>query len=781
MEERTLEKLGYFTVIEQLRECCWSPLGAETAQRLLPAGDRLTIAEALAETSEAQQLLRRQPRPPLDGLQDARPGLEKIERGGVLEGSELLVLLSALRVSRRMRQFLAENCRQDRMLKAYGERLGDFSGLEKRIGSCITEEGEVADTASPELHRLVRLTQQIQVRIREKLEQMLKQTEVQRLLQDNLVTLRRNRYVMPVKQECRSQFAGIVHDQSASGATVYMEPLVVVNMNNELKRLEGEIEREIERILRELSQLVQARRFELEETLQALAAIDFALAKGKLSLRMNAGAPEITDRMHLALLGARHPLLGSGAVPISAELGKAFDVLVITGPNTGGKTVALKTIGLLCLMAQAGLHIPAELGTVVPVWADICIDIGDEQSIEQSLSTFSAHMATIVGILRRAGERSLVLLDELGAGTDPTEGAALAMAIVERLQQAGAKLIATTHYSELKVFAYNTPRVENGSVEFDAVSLRPTYRLRIGLPGSSNAFAIATRLGLETGVVERARQFISQEELHVGELLQNLKERALASEQERKTAEQLRRNAQELENELRQKQREWKEKEAKLRQKAHEDAIEVVRQAKREAEGIVRELRQKATSNEGAAAKTALNSLQDDLYRQWGTQPEPESAVRFAVQVGDRVEMPRLSQSGVVLELPPGGEEVQVQVGSIRLKLPLSELRPAAAGREESPRPPAPVRISLEKAGSIKNEVHLRGKTVDEALDDLEKYLDDAVLAGLHTVYVIHGRGTGTLRTEVRRYLTQHPQVAAYRPAYPHEGGIGVTVAELKS
>ncbi|MDH7479287.1 MAG: endonuclease MutS2 [Syntrophomonadaceae bacterium] len=796
--QKTLDKLEFNKVIARLKDCCASALGVEKALALTP-GSRLTeVTEALSKTTEARDFLRREPSLPLGGIFDIRGHLWKAEKGGVLEPAELNQVASTLRASRRLKKLLTgEPPNPGRtartgigpFLAALAGQLGSFPQLEESVAAAIDEEGEIKDTASPELRRLRRQINQLQLGIKEKLEQIVRQPELQKILQEPIVTIRRDRYVVPIKRECQHQFAGIVHDHSASGATAFMEPMAVVRMNNELRRLEAEEEREVERILRELTLLVRSVAAEAGQTLEALAELDFCFAKGRLSLLMNGGEPEINTGGWVNLVQARHPLIPGRVVPISIHLGKDYQILIITGPNTGGKTVTLKTVGLLCLMAQAGLHLPAEHGTSLPIFREVFVDLGDEQSIEQSLSTFSSHMTNIIEILGQADRDSLVLLDELGAGTDPTEGAALGMALIEHLLSRGIKAIATTHYSELKVFAYKREGVENAAVEFDPETLMPTYRLRIGLPGRSNAFEIASRLGLDPQIVENARQFLTREELQVADLLQNLKESHLKTEEERRRAELLSRNAQNLEAELKRRQQDWKEKEGRLLRQAQEEAVEIVRRARLEADGIIKQLRQLAKSEPGpreveraaASAREQLSKLQGRHYQEWQQAPQLLSPGRADFKPGDAVFIPRLNQKGQVLSDPSPSGEVQVQVGILRLNLSQSELMPSPQQEKATPASsPAVGKLMAEKSRAISREVHLRGMLVDEALNELEKYLDDAYLAGLTPVYVVHGKGTGTLRTAVRQYLSDHPWVLGFRPAEAHEGGLGATVVELK-
>lgn len=808
MDARTREKLEYNKIVSWLADGCVFALGREKALGLLPSTSAAEVSRRQARTTEARDVLRRVTEVPFEGAYDLRPLLWKAGKGGLLDGEELNKIALTLKAVMRMREFLLKHSQEGGYLYSLGESLGMHRDLLQEIRACISEQGEVKDSASPQLEKIRRQIYNLNIKIKEKLEEVVRQPESQKYLQEPLVTMRYNRYVVPVKQEYRYQFPGLIHDQSASGATVFMEPMAVVQINNELQRLAAEERQEVERILRRLTAAVSWRQEELQRDLETLGEVDFIFACGRLSQAMDAREPQLNSERWLNLVRARHPLLGPRAVPISVELGKDFDILVVTGPNTGGKTVALKTIGLLNLMAQAGLHIPVDAGTAVPILQKIFVDVGDEQSIEQSLSTFSSHMSNIVEILKEADADSLVLLDELGAGTDPAEGAALGMAILEYLLEKRSLAVATTHYSELKTFAYTRPRVENAAVEFDAETLMPTYRLRIGLPGKSNAFEIASRLGLEAAIVERARRYLSREELEMGDLIQNLKESHLKTEAERREVEQLRKRLQQKEEALLKAEQAWREREVRMLRRAQEEAMEIVQQARLEADRILKELRQakKEASDPRRVQelRRQLKHIHSRLYEEWqktpgeagsreqnlaegglGLLPAVDEPSRSFFKPGDQVFVPRLNQSGQVLEVSAGGKEIEVQIGMLRLHLPPGDLQLLAAEKMKNAAPPSVIRsevgrLMADKSRTVSSEVHLRGMLVDEALLKLEKYLDDAYLAGISPVYVIHGKGTGTLRAAVREFLAEHPYVASFRPATAQEGGLGVTVVELK-
>ncbi|HEX3016126.1 MAG TPA: endonuclease MutS2, partial [Desulfobacteria bacterium] len=685
-----------------------------------------------------------------------------------------------------LKKFISELPHHYPLLKERGGLIEPFTEIEHNVSRCIGEDAQVLDQASANLATIRRQIKGLQVRIKERLEQMVRGSEYQKFLQDPIITLRDDRYVIPVKQEYRSQIPGIVHDQSASGATLFVEPIAVVQMDNELRQMTTQEQQEVERILAELTRNIENKLAPIEGTMETLGYIDFVFAKGKLSVSMDAGEPKLNDRGYLTIVKGRHPLIQERPVPVSINVGQDFDTLVITGPNTGGKTVTLKIVGLFCLMAQAGLHLPAEHGTEIGVFTQIFADIGDEQSIEQSLSTFSSHMKNIVQILDCADSNTLALLDEVGAGTDPTEGAALAMAILKYLQSRGVKTIATTHYSELKTFAYNNSRVENASVEFDVATLRPTYRLLIGLPGRSNAFEIAGRLGLKDEVVAEARSLLSEQEVKVADLLQNLEETQRATQSDREEAAHLRNQIEEIKRSLEQERHRLAEEGHEIMAKAANQAAELVSKAKREAEQIISDL--KAASTEERArfhslneAREKLKKLQkqtDDLAEHNQPLPGPGQQLK-KVKVGQLVEIPKFRQKGYVLAAPNASGEVFVQIGIMKMFIKLTELRSTNEPQRQT-YATGSGRIARNKAELVQRELDLRGMTVDEALYEVDKYLDDAVLSGMNQVHIIHGKGTGALRTAIKEHLTGHPHVKSFRLGEHGEGGTGISVVELK-
>ncbi|MDQ7793874.1 MAG: endonuclease MutS2 [bacterium] len=790
MNPRTLETLEFDRVRDLLAERASFSLGVELGRDLVPCAEAEEVAVRQEETAEAREILDRGAAPPLGGLHDVREAAGRAGRGGRLNPAELLAIADTVQGGSRLKRFL-----QGR--RETVPRLAGRAGFEppltlaQTINRCIDEQGGVADAASPELARVRRRLRVVQDRVRSALESLVRSSEMQRYLQEPIITMRQNRFVIPVRQEYRSRVPGVVHDQSASGATVFVEPLRVLELNNELRSLEAEEREEVDRILAALSAAVGEVAGELERLVAAAGHLDHVFARARLARDLEAVRPEADNAGYLELIAARHPLLrpeGGEVVPIDIRLGRDFQTMVITGPNTGGKTVTLKTVGLLALMYQSGLQLPAGAGSRMPVYRGIYCDIGDEQSIEQNLSTFSGHLTNILGILPGAGPGSLVLLDEVGAGTDPREGSVLAMALLERLQAAGAHTVATTHYGELKLFAHASPGMVNASVEFDPETLRPTFRLLTGVPGRSNALDIAVRLGLGPDLAARARRFLSRDEVAVDDLLRDVERERAALVEERRRLEVAARDAEEMRRRLEELLATARARDREAVEKNRRELREILARARRQVEAAVRELKETrqeaARSDRGTAeavrrARRSLEGLEAEAaggIEELLAAPAPtgEPLEPGELKPGLEVLVQSLGLAGVVLE---AGEPVQVQIGAVRVVVPRSDLARAAA--------PAPARRErvagpeLEKATSVAPELHLRGLTVEEALERLDKYLDDACLAGLARVRVVHGKGTGTLRGAVRACLEAHPRVTGVRPGEPGEGGDGVTVAEL--
>lgn len=790
INERVFRKLDFDKILERLAGRCLLPRAREIAEALRPYANLEQVRDVLAETGEGRVLLRVNPLFSVRGAKEVRPLLERCLRGGTLSPEELLHIRDTLKAARQIKQSLLEGKTETPRLQKIVLGIDPPKEIEQEISRCISEEGSVADQASPQLADFRRSITRLQQRIRDTLEGIIRNSAYQKALQDPIITQRSDRYVVPIKQEYRQSFSGIVHDQSASGATLYIEPMAIVNLGNELREVILKEQREVQRILLQLSAQVEGEAERIADAHEALAQVDFILAKSHLSESMNAGAPELSDQQEIKLVQARHPLLTGSVVPLNIELGKRFDTIVITGPNTGGKTVALRTVGLLSAMAQSGLHIPAEADSRLGIFTCIFVDIGDEQSVEQSLSTFSGHMKNIVEIVQGADRRSLILLDEIGAGTDPTEGAALAMSIITELHELGCRIIATTHYGALKSFAYNTPRIENASVEFDVETLRPTYRLMIGIPGKSNAFYIAGRLGLNDTVLERAKSFVTEREMQVADLIDNLEDTQRDIEREKRRIQEERKNIETESSQLKAKSLKLEEDYQELLALAQDEATEVLRKTRHEAELLIDELKQalKEEHKDQHAIEHARQGMKK-LSNKVGTK-EKETRTSSGgginpeeIKLGQTLYLTKLRQKGYVLKLPTNNGEVLVQVGVMKLNVHLSEVRLVQEEKVSTPRRAETFgqgRIGMSKAQNVRTEIDLRGMMVNEATEELDKYLDDTVLTGAGLVYIIHGKGTGALRTGVQDFLKGHPHVKSFRLGQHGEGDLGVTVVELK-
>ncbi len=749
------------------------------AHALTPSTSAEEIARWQAETSEARLLLEQNTSAGVQGARDVRPLTQHARRGVLLTPGDLLDVRQTLLVARTLRRSLTRLALCPRLAeRATG--LVELPALVEAIEHAINDRAEVVDAASDELARLRRELETQRARLLEKLQRILHSASNTKFIQEPIITERDGRYVIPLRAEAKGRIPGIVHDTSASGATLFIEPLAVVEMGNRVRELERAEAREVERILRELGARVAADAEAIDTNVAILAEIDLAFARAKYAMEINGVQPEMKDSdTVLELLDARHPLLDpQTVVPISLHLGGEFSILVITGPNTGGKTVTLKTVGLLALMAQSGLHIPARAGSRLPIFSGIYADIGDEQSIEQSLSTFSAHLKNIIEILQQADARSLVLLDELGAGTDPVEGAALARAILLHLLKRRIPALVATHYAELKAFAHNTPGVQNASVEFDVETLAPTYRLTIGLPGQSNALAIAERLGLDAEILAEARRALTRSDVELETMLAEIKRTQQEIASERAHAELARREAEQRAAEARRQLAEIQATRAEILQRAHAEAQAEIQLAREELNRLRQEWRAAPLTREKIEHTQAqLDTLAEQLPAPAPHVAPPPRVILEPgeIRVGDRVWLARLGQIGEVLALEE--EDAEVQVGNFRVRVKRAEL----GERVITPTPRVESeQVTLPPVESPGMEISLRGMRAEDALDVLEKYLDRAYRAGLPYVRVIHGKGTGTLRKLARDLLRAHPLVAAIRQAEAHEGGDGVTIVEMK-
>lgn len=784
MEEQVLRKLEFHRLLERLAGLAASTLGQEAARKWRPSVDQDAVRVLQQETDQGRRVLEQEGRVPLGGIFDLREEIQRAYRGGRLDPGPLLQLLYTQRTARQLQSFLQDRAEVAPRLEAWGRQLEPLPPLVRELERCITEEGEVSDGASELLRSLRRALRQLHNQIRDRLDNMVRSPEVQKYLQEPLITQRRDRFVLPVKQEYRSQVPGLVHGQSASGATLFVEPAAVVEMSNRLYDYQTREQREIDRILEELSRLVGGMGEALMSNQDLLARLDLVFARARLAQEMEGVTPGFNDQGYLRLEQARHPLLTGEVVPVDLELGHDFQVLVITGPNTGGKTVTLKTVGLFALMAQAGMQVPAQ-SMDTSCFNGVFVDVGDEQSIEQNLSTFSGHMTNIVRILERCDRSSLVLLDELGAGTDPAEGAALGMGILDSLREDGTRTVATTHFSELKAFAYVTPGVENAAVEFDVETLQPTFRLLLGVAGRSNAFEIARRLGLAENVLERAAEFRRQEEVRAESLIQELETDRVKARHERVEAERAHYRAQQVEEDTRATRRQLEEERQEVLQQARREALALINRSRSRADSIVEEMRRAVREGDRKDQERLVQQVREELGRlrrevdsslqeqeDWPVREPPRD-----LKPGEDVWIRHLQKKGQVLQAPAADGKVLLQVGIMKVEVELERLE-RRAEEEQTAVNRVPV-LSSGTGRETSPRLDLRGYTAEEARLEVEKHLDDAVMAGLNQVEIIHGKGTGVLRQVVRDMLRSHPQVRSYRLGQYGEGGSGVTLVEL--
>jgi DNA mismatch repair protein MutS2 len=774
MNAHTLRVLEYDAIRQKVVAHCATPMGAERARQMTPRTDEEAIRVALQQTSEARRLIDLAEEMPLRGVQDVRSAASLARAGGILPPESLLSIADTVESARRLRSFLLTREEKCPALCVLARQLEPLPEVVNEVRRCLREDATVADSASPELARIRQRLRRLHSRITERLQATLNSSRIRNMLQEPVITMRGDRYCLPVKAEYRAQFGGIVHDVSASGATLFMEPQEVVDLGNQIREAQIAEQNEVVRILAQLSALVGKYSDPILLTCDALGELDFINARARLSVEWDAIEPALNTQGKIRLRKARHPLLKPPVVPIDVELGNRFRILLITGPNTGGKTVTLKTVGLLTLMMQSGLHVPADTGTEMAIFQNIFADIGDEQSIEQSLSTFSGHMTNIAATLPQCDEHTLVLLDELGAGTDPAEGAALAQAILDYLLARQARVMATTHYGELKSYAYARQGVQNASVEFDLQTLRPTYHLRIGTPGSSHAIVIAQRLGLPSSVIETAQARLAGRETEAISIMRRLEEEQRHVEEARQAAEQERREAAALRHQLQQRLEQVESERQRLREEVTQEVQHRLYQILQQAEEAYRRLREQPRENRVAQeARQQVRQAAEQMKQLLA----PPAAAPTEIREGDTVKVTTLNVTGTVLQLTP--KEAVVQAGAIRVTVPREALRRI----DEKPVSKAPlvsVPVNVSRAANISPEIMLRMQRVDEALANLDQYLSEAYAAGLQQVRVIHGKGTGTLRKAVREYLNTHPLVASYRGADATEGGDGVTIVTLK-
>ena len=786
--EKSLLKLELDRVLEQLAQCAGSQDGKQRCLQLRPSSDLEDVRNMLDETTTASELCTKKGNPGFSGVRDVSASLEHADRGGTLQPKELLHIAGVLKTARTVKGYLTEDdpyC----LLTPLFQALSQNKYLEDRILNAILSEDEIADTASSELADIRRHMRLQSAKIKDSLQKVISSPAYSKFLREPIITIRQGRYVVPVKSECRNDVPGLVHDVSATGSTYFIEPMSAVNANNALRDLELKEKKEIERILSELSAEAAAHREDMCSNFEWLVSLDVIFAKARLGYQMKAWAPIMNDQGIVELRNARHPLIDpQKVVPVSLRLGTDFDTMIITGPNTGGKTVTLKTVGLLTLMAECGLHVPAGDGSKLSTYRAILADIGDEQSIAQSLSTFSSHMRTIVDVVAQCDDRTLVLFDELGAGTDPAEGAALAMAIIEFCRKMGSRVVATTHYAELKLYAMRTAGVINASCEFDVETLRPTYKLLIGIPGKSNAFAISRKLGLSEDILKEATNLVGKNDKDFEDVLSQLEEQRQQMEQARNEAERLRRETSKIKEQSEEYHAQLQKEKEKAMEAARREAEAIIEDARRMADEAAKEIKALKKQLSENADTAGINQRQSDLRRQLN---EAQSSIRASqpvrerpaatreIIVGDTVELLKLGIKASVIGINKGGTYL-LQAGILKMTVKQDEIyllesdnpykekhvRPAHSGREM-------------KMASTASEIDLRGMDTIEAVCVMERYLDEAMRSGLKSVRIIHGKGTGAVRAAVHESLKRIKYVKKYRLGHYGEGEDGVTIAEL--
>lgn len=797
MNQKVLKTLEYNKIITQLTSYAASTPGKLLCQNLLPMSDYHEIVQAQTETSDALTRVRMKGSLSLSGVRDVRDSLKRLEIGSALGIPELLSISSLLTVAARAKAYGQHEESEefpDDSLDSMFRSLEPVTSVNNEIKRCILSEDEISDNASPGLHKIRRSMHGINDRIHTQLNSIL--NSCRSYLQDAVITMRDGRYCLPVKAEYKSQVNGMVHDQSSTGSTLFIEPMAVIQLNNELRTLEIQEQKEIEAVLADLSGQLMPYTEELAIDLQILSQLDFIFAKAALSRHFKCSEPKFNTEGRIHIKDGRHPLLDpQKVVPITVWLGTDFDLLMVTGPNTGGKTVSLKTVGLFTLMGQAGLHIPAFEGSELAVFEEVFADIGDEQSIEQSLSTFSAHMTNIVHILNQADSHSLCLFDELCSGTDPTEGAALAIAILNFLHNMKCRTMATTHYSELKIYALSTPGVENACCEFDVATLRPTYRLLIGIPGKSNAFAISKKLGLPDYIIDDAKTHLESEDETFEDVISRLEENRVTIEKERAEIESYKAEIARLKSGLEKKEERFDERKDKMIRKANEEAQQILREAKETADRTIKNINKLAASSgiDTKALEAERTKLRDSLKKVEGglslkqETKKPHKAINpKTLKLGDGVRVLSMNLNGTVSSLPDAQGNVFVQMGILRSKVNISDLEllqensVSGPGLESRKKGSGSSNIKMSKSFGISPEINVLGMTVDEAVAQLDKYLDDAYIAHLPQVRIVHGKGTGALRAGIHKHLKRLKYVKEFHLGGFGEGDAGVTIVVFK-
>lgn len=800
MNERALYKLEFNKIREMLMPYAMTEMGKHHMQNLVPTPEFDEVVRLQEETNDALNMVVKKGKAPINHLKEIRTALKRVAIGAVLSSQELIHIGKVLTTCRRLKSYYKEDQETTsyKALEQYFEALSVHKTLEYEINRCILGPDDYADDATPELAAIRKQIKSANNKIKETLQGIIHSSKYQDVLQEPVITMRQDRYCIPIKVEYKNVFKGIVHDQSSTGATAFIEPLAVVELGNTLRVLHAKEQEEIEKLLIYLTNLVEEIVPFLESNFQVITAIDVIFAKAEFALKIDGRRPSLNQKGFIHLKKARHPMLDQETVvPIDVYVGDAFTTLLITGPNTGGKTVTLKTLGLFTLMAQAGLQIPAGEGSSIAVFDDVFADLGDEQSIEQSLSTFSSHMTNIVSILEKMTLNSLVLMDEVGSGTDPVEGAALAKAILEHLRKQHIRTVATTHYSELKLYALSTPGVENGSCEFDVASLRPTYKLLIGVPGKSNAFAISQKLGLSKYLIEDAKSYLQQEDIKMEDILVELEYSKRMAEIEKEKAKTYREEAERLKEEVATQRKKLEKSREKILERANQKAKEILRNVELEADAALKEVRQAARAAQVVidekGLQTAKVNLKEKVQKQervLGKVVGPKTTYQKPLKdlrVGEAVLVTHLMQQGTVVEVPDASGHAQVQIGILPVKVHITQLKRVhedqdakTTTKKKNTRVTGTVSHKISKTATIRSEVDVRGMLVDEALPVVDKYLDDAYLSGLKQATIIHGKGTGALRAAITQMLKRHPHIASHRPGKYGEGEAGVTVVEIK-
>lgn len=784
MNKRALKTLEFDKITAKLKEYARSAGGAELCEKLVPMKNSHKIHRAQEETKAAVSRILRDGSLGFYGIHDIRASVKRLAVQSALSAKELLAIGSLLDNAKRIKHYAAndrEGVTEDILTPMFGD-IDPILPLAEKIRACILSENEIADDASPKLLKIRRSIKSISEKIHVQLNKLVNDGSMRSMLQDAVITMRDGRYCIPVKAEYRSSVPGMIHDQSGTGSTVFIEPMVIVKLNNDIRNLESDEKEEIEKILEELSLLAATYTAELERNFKIITILDFIFAKAEFALSYNGNAPKFNGNGYIRLLNARHPLIDpKKVVPITVELGGKFHQLIITGPNTGGKTVTLKTVGLLTLMGQAGLHIPAKENSQLAIFDKVFADIGDEQSIEQSLSTFSAHMTNIVSIVNEADDKSLVLFDELGSGTDPTEGAALAMSILTFLGNMQIRTIATTHYAELKVYALGTSGVENACCEFNVETLRPTYRLLIGIPGKSNAFAISQKLGLPEFIIDSAKEKLSTQDISFEDLLTDLEQKRLRIEKDEIEIAEKKAQIESLTSKLEEKTARLNDQRDRIIKEAKDEAYEILQNAKTYADETIKKMNKlgassKELEHERSALRENMNKLQTPSLKKAKPQTS-KKATKEDLVPGAVVKVLSFNMNGTIVGAPTARNEISVQMGSFTTTVKISDLEFISAPEKEVVKKGV---YAMGKAISISPEINLIGLNSADALEKLSKYLDDAYLAHLSSVRIVHGKGSGILRQSVQHYLKKHPMIKSYRLGEFGEGDFGVTIAEFK-